>query len=133
MKANRKIEEKIAYHDCALQKVKQLDQFENHEYQLSQSLKYKHKDLSSIPRADVKEKRMVFNVCMKGNPMLPDVPSSLTVAPQAQQKPNYTEQYNMCSRLSYLFLPLKTVSYFFLSWTTFFIILETSPSQPWLC
>lgn len=81
MKANRKIEEKISYHDCALQKVKQLDQFENHEYQLSQSLKYKHKDLSSIPRADVKEKRMVFNVCMKGHPMLPDVPSSLTVAP----------------------------------------------------
>lgn len=32
MKANRKIEEKISYHDCALQKVKQLDQFENHEY-----------------------------------------------------------------------------------------------------
>lgn len=31
MKANRKIEEKIFYHDCALQKVKQ-DQFENHEY-----------------------------------------------------------------------------------------------------
>lgn len=80
MTANRKIKEKISYHDCALQKVKQ-DRFENHEYQLSQSLKYKHKDLSSIPRADVKEKRMVFNVCMKGHRTLPDVPSSLTVAP----------------------------------------------------
>lgn len=31
MKANRKIEEKIFYHDCALQKVKELDQFESNE------------------------------------------------------------------------------------------------------
>lgn len=31
MTANRKIKEKISYHDCALQKVKQ-DRFENHEY-----------------------------------------------------------------------------------------------------
>lgn len=30
--ANRKIEEKISYHDCALQKVKELDQFESNEY-----------------------------------------------------------------------------------------------------
>lgn len=33
MKANRKIEDKISYHDCTLQKVELLeDQFENQEY-----------------------------------------------------------------------------------------------------